>query len=290
MPGLEGPASTIGATAMEVAPGRMRQPDRRDSKVDLGIHHAKSRGCKIRLRIRELDIRCSAVLKEFSSHSIRFLGGNSAAPTPLDCRASVYQRLPVLRDFGENGVLGASASSLSFRGTRLEPAPSGNCVRDTVDLPSGLQPDKPGSDEAVLQGVDGGIRVCVVHGGDTVQPGKDTGVGGSGLVFQAVRGSLECPRLEPGLDGLALQDAQILTPPITDIRGEHTHSNAVTPNGGLVHDNPELLLSKGSEILGSLQSELRFGLLRLAGENVRSRGRFRGKGILNVLEMILRLP
>jgi len=99
---------------MDVAPGRMRQPDRRDSKVDLGIHHTKSRGCKIRLRIRELDIGSAAVLKQFSSHAICFLGRKQAAPTPLSGCASVLQRLPVLRDLGANRVLGAPASSLSF--------------------------------------------------------------------------------------------------------------------------------------------------------------------------------
>src|SRR5262249_13991714 len=118
MPGLEGPASAVAAAAREVAPGRMRQPNRRDPKVDLGVH-PKSGACKIRLRIRELDIGSAAVLKQFSSHAIRFLGGKQAAPTPLRRCASVLQRLPILRDLGANRVLGAPASSLSFLGASL---------------------------------------------------------------------------------------------------------------------------------------------------------------------------
>src|SRR5262244_4066847 len=137
MPGLEGPASAVAAAAREVAPGRMRQPNRRDPKVDLGVHHAKSGACKIRLRIRELDIGSAAVLKQFSSHAIRFLGGKQAAPTPLRRCASVLQRLPVLRDLGANRVLGAPASSLSLLGASLEPAARSNCVRDAIDLPTG---------------------------------------------------------------------------------------------------------------------------------------------------------
>src|SRR5262249_23146832 len=120
---------------------------------------------------------------QFSSHAIRFLGGKQAAPTPLRRCASVLQRLPVLRDLGANRVLGAPASSLSLLGASLEPAARSNGVRDAVDLPTGLQPDDPGGDEAVPQGINGGIRIPVEHRGDAIQFGKDSGGGDFALVL-----------------------------------------------------------------------------------------------------------